>query len=727
MNTDILTRRDFLLYAGATAAGVTLGEFGRRQLARADQRAWTWTQRGQERWATSVCRDCTAGCGLRVRLVGDVPVKIDGNPLCPISRGRLCARGQAALEAYFDPNRLRGPARRSGAEGDAWTPIDWEPATRLLADAVRRFAGQPGAILAVGAEDDGPIGEAWTHFWRTAGATVVHTPAAHAARLRPSFQALTGAAADPLFDLEHAAYVLSFGAPIVEDWLSPVWAQRAYGRFRRSEGRARGRLVQVDGRESLTARKADEWIALPADRQIALAYGIISVLLREGRANTASLDAHRGNVSAFEAAVVQRYAPDALAAPTGVPVVTMLRLARELTAGSESLVVVAADADRHLVDAVLALNALIGAFDRPGGIYAAPGMSGPQLPPAAPADLAAVRPRLVALKDPSALRAASFPFDVAAAIARADLVVSFSPFMDESGAGAHLLMPAHTALESWQAVIPSRAVPGEQTAVSAPAVQPRLNTQDLLQTLRRVAEAAGEPLAAACAWQSSADVARGLVSRLAQEHRGTPYSTAYETDWIAQLERGGWWTPTVAREGFEKAVVSAGGWCDPIFISGGVRQALLAQNGFAFPDPPMPQSSEPAESARNGEAFPLRVYPFAPALVSLVGSPNQPSLLELLGPAQRHPWHVWVELNPETAHALHVPDGARVRMASAHGSVEAVAVLVEGMPTDTAALSVLPCAPDSGQWAKPLAADVRRLWPRGRRIAGHVRARITRV
>jgi anaerobic selenocysteine-containing dehydrogenase len=106
--TETLNRRDFLFYGGATVLGVTLGEVGRRQLAKADARAAGWRQPGVETWATSVCRECPAACGVLVRLVDGVPVKLEGNPKCPVSRGRLCAKGQAAIETYFDPDRLTG-------------------------------------------------------------------------------------------------------------------------------------------------------------------------------------------------------------------------------------------------------------------------------------------------------------------------------------------------------------------------------------------------------------------------------------------------------------------------------------------------------------------------------------------------------------------------------------------------------------------------------------------
>jgi anaerobic selenocysteine-containing dehydrogenase len=264
-----LSRRDFLLYGGGVLAGITLGELGRRRLARADERAGAWHGRAVESWATSVCGECPAACGIRVRLIDEAPVKLEGNPLCPLSRGRLCAKGQAALESYYDPDRLLGPAKRVGKRGEGqWERITWDEAVAALASRLKETRGRD-LVLAVAAEEQGPLADAWTRFWTAAGARVAWTPAATAARLGPAFRALTGASADPLFDLEHASYVLSFGAPLAEDWLSGVWTQRSYGRFRRGSS-TRGRLVQVEARRSLTARKADEWLAVHSERQAVL-------------------------------------------------------------------------------------------------------------------------------------------------------------------------------------------------------------------------------------------------------------------------------------------------------------------------------------------------------------------------------------------------------------------------------------------------------------------------
>src|SRR4051812_38876029 len=68
---------------------------------------------GEEAWHPAICGECSAGCGVIVRVMrGEREIerggeklrqsiacikKIEGNPLDPISGGRLCARGQAVV------------------------------------------------------------------------------------------------------------------------------------------------------------------------------------------------------------------------------------------------------------------------------------------------------------------------------------------------------------------------------------------------------------------------------------------------------------------------------------------------------------------------------------------------------------------------------------------------------------------------------------------------------
>ncbi len=725
-----INRRDFLTVGGATIAGVTLGEAGRRLLARADERAASWHEAAVDTWATSVCRECSAACGTRVRLRNGTPIKIDGNPACPISRGRLCAKGQAAVESYFDPDRLIGPARRIGPRGSGkWERIGWDDAIGRLTGAL----GKTTPVVALGAEEHGALADVWTRFWTTRGARIGWALSPTPARLAPRLAALTAADGQPIFDLEHATHVLSFGAPIVEDWLSPVWSQRSYGRFRRGPSRPRGHLVQIEARRSLTARKADEWLPVLAADHAALAYGLASVLLREGRVDTAFLDEFGGNVADFERDVVARFTPDAVAVATGVPVVTLLRLARDLMASRQPLVVVAADAPPNLIDATLALNALIGAFDRPGGVYLSParmpaatGPSGAII--AEIADLS-THVGVVAFRDAAPLRAFATPHDLGPAFDRCDLVVSFSPYLDEAAAVADLLLPTHTALESWHAVVPAAADPTEKIACARPAAAPRLDTRDLVSVLNAAAAALGGQAAAAVPWKSSGEVVTSELDRLWSLRRGAPYATAFETEWVRQLEGGGWWVPPAASGAeFRELTLRSGGWVDPFFAPGQIRQSLTRRRGLSFV-PAAPSSGdaalEPAAAGASRE-WPVAVTAFTPAVVNLAGGPNQPVLFELLGQPDSAPWRVWAELGPETARQFGIEHGATIRISSAAGSIDALAMVVEGMPAGTVQVAFVPAVAPAGRWATFLNADARRLWPRGATTAA-VAARIARI
>src|SRR5688572_3454919 len=84
-------------------------------------------------WKPSVCPVCASGCGLTVRVMdadaevvrdgqaGVVTIlaakKLEGTPDHPVNRGATCARGQAAIQITYHPDRITQPLRRSGNRG----------------------------------------------------------------------------------------------------------------------------------------------------------------------------------------------------------------------------------------------------------------------------------------------------------------------------------------------------------------------------------------------------------------------------------------------------------------------------------------------------------------------------------------------------------------------------------------------------------------------------------
>ena len=70
-----------------------------------------------EDWYATTCRLCPSGCGMLARVVDGRVRKVEGNPEHPVNRGKLCARGQAAVQEEYHPDRVSGPLLRSGARG----------------------------------------------------------------------------------------------------------------------------------------------------------------------------------------------------------------------------------------------------------------------------------------------------------------------------------------------------------------------------------------------------------------------------------------------------------------------------------------------------------------------------------------------------------------------------------------------------------------------------------
>src|SRR5262245_58828997 len=100
---------------------------------------------GIDYWKASTCGMCPAGCGIVVRTREHKANKIEGNPLHPVNRGALCARGQAGLEALYNPDRIKGPLKRLGERGEGrWEEISWDRAIKTLSDRLRDTRDQSG-------------------------------------------------------------------------------------------------------------------------------------------------------------------------------------------------------------------------------------------------------------------------------------------------------------------------------------------------------------------------------------------------------------------------------------------------------------------------------------------------------------------------------------------------------------------------------------------------------
>jgi anaerobic selenocysteine-containing dehydrogenase len=92
------------------------------------------------------CALCVARCGAVAVVENGRFTRLEPDPGHPTGQA-LCAKGRAAPELVYHPERLTRPLRRTRPKGDpnpGWEPIGWDAALDQTAAAMRRVAERHG-------------------------------------------------------------------------------------------------------------------------------------------------------------------------------------------------------------------------------------------------------------------------------------------------------------------------------------------------------------------------------------------------------------------------------------------------------------------------------------------------------------------------------------------------------------------------------------------------------
>src|SRR5580704_8146527 len=332
---------------------------------------------GEQQVHPAVCTACAAGCATVVRVMraertitrnGEklrepiaAMTKIEGNPLDPISGGRLCARGQAQVQSLYHPDRLQGPMRRSGNRGvGQFGKTTWDEAFASLADKLSKT--DKSKILFLTSASNGSRALAIQKFLEAIGAPApVNCGLGNLALEREAAESAFGWKGVPVYDLAQARYVVSIGADFLGTWASPVFYSRQYGHFRQGRLDLRGHLVCADSRLSLTASNADEWVPLQPGGELAFTLALARVLLEEKLVKN-------------EAAVPNDTLEAMRSAAPFANQKQLRRIAHELGQSPDPLVIAGASMPHsNSAQALLAahyVNLMLGNIGQPGGVLA---------------------------------------------------------------------------------------------------------------------------------------------------------------------------------------------------------------------------------------------------------------------------------------------------------------------------------------------------------------------
>jgi anaerobic selenocysteine-containing dehydrogenase len=642
---------------------------------------------GIDYWKASTCGMCPAGCGIIVRTREHKANKIEGNPLHPVNRGALCARGQAGLQALYNPDRIKGPMKRVGERGEGkWQEISWEEAIKTLADKLREIKAKGDASRVAFATrcSDGVTGLAADLLASSLDPNVLLLSEVSRNTAAMSDAAGQGLPPFQVFDIANATYLFSLGARFLETWESPVRYSVAYGEFRDSRRKARGRFVHAEPRMSLTAANADEWLpSRPRSEQV-LAMAVAQVITRENLIKG-------GPAPSLRNGSLAEYAPEKSADITGIDAERVIRIARDFASSPRPLAIGESEAVSYL-------NLLVGNTNKPGGLLLAAGLHFDPLKSlrakiALPGGTGFVPSWLVA-SSPEAPKLSALlvhEWNPRFVYPRSDgflegipFIASFSAFMDETTASADLVLPDHSFLESWDVTFAPIDDKNIAVTTSQPVTKPESNTRQTADVLIALAREIGGP-GFSVPFESAEDIVRKAVGSL------NP-STA-ET---AQQE--------VIDRGFSIA---------------------SAPNETRGPDSLSSQTLENlGSSALSDTKNPLELLTYEHLAMGAGAFANLPALQELPDPMTSVMWGSWVEINPKTAASLGIADGDLVEVSTEHGSLRVPAVLYPAIRPDVIAMPFGQGHTSFGRYATNRGANPATLNPG---LQGSVRARVSKV
>jgi len=359
-----MDRRKFLKFSVGGAAGAAIGA----SLAYVKPFGHAPEKEGQRVEIPTTCEMCVNKCSLIAVVENGVIHKLNPNPENPKSRGMLCARGNAGLQQVYDSARLKRPLIRAGNRGEGnWRPASWDEAFDFTAKKLSETKDKYG-----------PQGTLWSStesfqevFFRNLGAAFgspnqVRHPSLCLASVNLAYSLTFGTV--PSFDLLNSKYIIMSGANRLESFITPDTMDLI-----ESAEYRKAKLIYLDPRFTVTASKADEWYPIRPGTDLAFILAMLNVIVDENRYDKEFVANY---TVGFDKLVehVKPFTPDWAEKETEIPAKDITRIAREFSDAAPRAVYYAGRRsswyreDFHMRRAQAILNAIVGSWDREGGM-----------------------------------------------------------------------------------------------------------------------------------------------------------------------------------------------------------------------------------------------------------------------------------------------------------------------------------------------------------------------
>lgn len=632
--------------------------------------------------------NCPDTCGWIVTVDDHgTPIKIQGDPEHPYTRGWLCTKVNRYLEFVLHPERLRHPLRRVGARGEGrFERISWDEALDEITTRWKALIAEHGPEAILPYSYSGTLGlvqsvVANSRFWTRMGASGLDRTICSVAGTEAVRVTLGGGYGTDPESLVDTRLLLLWGTnpasthPHLIPWIDEARRQGA-------------RVYLIDPHRSLTATRADVHLAPRPGSDAALALALMHVLFGERLVDEAWAREHTVGLDELRRRAAEM--PPALASElTGLPGEAIVELAREYGRTRPALIRTSMGLQRHsnggnTIRALACLPALTGDYGRSGGglFYSTSGywtfpaqvVSPPELTAASPnpyprvinmnrigAELLEADPPIRSLYVFNSNPAAVAPNSrrVLEGLSRPDLfTVVHELFLTDTARYADLVLPATSQFEHWDL---HKAYGHLYVALNRPAMVPLGETKSNWEVLQLLAQRMGYTEAA---FAQSAE-------EIIQEALACGGPAVEGVTWEALLERGH------ARLNFPRPMVP---FSDGRFSTPSGKVELYSQQLADAGMDPLPHWMPDIESREanpeRARRYPLQMVSAASHYFLNSSFGNVPSLRKRHGDP-------YVEMHAEDAAARNLADGDWVDVANDRGSFRARVKLAETVSPGT--------------------------------------------
>jgi thiosulfate reductase/polysulfide reductase chain A len=373
-----VSRRKFLKISGATIGAAAAGT----TLLKTTQALGNKVAKGV-RTIPTFCDICFWKCGA-IAYVNDGNLwKVEGNPLDPLSNGRLCPRGTGGVGAHHDPDRLKAPLIRRNKRGEEqWVEVTWDEAMSYIAEKMKKIKASYGPE-AVALFSHGIGGNFFKHTLKAFGTPNVAAPSFAQCRgpRDVGFRLTFGedVSSPERTDIRNSQCLVLIGSHLGENMHNTQVQEFA-------EAVAHGAtIIVVDPRFSVAASKAKYYLPIKPGTDLALLLAWMNVIVSEGLFDKDYVARYGFGFEQF-AASLQQYTPEWAYPETGIDPEVIRQTAREMARFKPATLV---HPGRHATwygddtqrsRAIALLNALLGSWGRKGGFYTPVSMDVPSYP-----------------------------------------------------------------------------------------------------------------------------------------------------------------------------------------------------------------------------------------------------------------------------------------------------------------------------------------------------------